>query len=68
MGRSVLMTAARAREAIGEAVSSRVTELFQACLTEMREDGIVEVYAKSWRGSTLPGEVPPTCGRLPEMA
>ncbi|MET8624653.1 hypothetical protein ABZW30_13005 [Kitasatospora sp. NPDC004669] len=58
MGRSVLMTAAQARRTIGEAVSTRITELFEADLAAMRKDGIVEAYARSYRGSALPGRNP----------
>jgi hypothetical protein len=59
------MTAAQARRTIGEAVSARITGLFEACLAEMRKDGIVDVYAKSWQGSTLPGHNPATVPPVP---
>ncbi|MFE3504609.1 hypothetical protein ACFXPX_32755 [Kitasatospora sp. NPDC059146] len=65
MGRAVVMTAGQARQAIGEAVTARITRLFEACLAGMREDGLVEVYAKSWRRSALPGHDPSAVPPVP---
>ncbi|MFD0263179.1 hypothetical protein ACFVH7_33480 [Kitasatospora indigofera] len=55
---AAVMTVAEARRAIGEAVSARITELFEADLARMRRNGACEVYARMWRGSTLPGHNP----------
>ncbi|MFI6449665.1 hypothetical protein [Kitasatospora sp. NPDC050543] len=59
------MTVAQARKAIGEAVSARITELFEADLARMRASGIDKVYARTWRGSTLPGHNPSAVPPVP---
>ncbi|WP_030237525.1 hypothetical protein [Streptomyces sp. NRRL S-350] len=55
---AVEMNVREARAAIGEAVSARIVELFEADLARMRENGMDEIYARTWRGSDLPGHNP----------
>ncbi|WP_331731272.1 hypothetical protein [Kitasatospora sp. NBC_01300] len=59
------MTVAQARKAIGEAVSARITELFEADLARMLGSRIGEIYAKTWKGSSLPGHNPSAVPPVP---
>lgn len=48
---AVVMTVGRARKVIGEAVSARIIELFEADPARMRKSGTDKVYVRTWRGS-----------------
>ncbi|MFJ9448468.1 hypothetical protein ACIRRH_42725 [Kitasatospora sp. NPDC101235] len=52
------MKVEQARRAIGEAVSARLLELFEADHARMRESGMDVINARLHRGSTLPGHNP----------
>ncbi|MQS17644.1 hypothetical protein F7Q99_37015 [Streptomyces kaniharaensis] len=52
------MKVEQARRAIGEAVSARILELFEADHARMRESGVDVINARLHRGPTLPGHNP----------
>ncbi|MEV4560019.1 hypothetical protein AB0K51_23930 [Kitasatospora sp. NPDC049285] len=62
---AAVMTVSQARAAIGEAVSARIVELFEADVARMRRSGIETVYARLWRGSDLPGHNPSAVPPVP---
>lgn len=62
---AAVMTVAQARRAIGEAISARIVELFETDFARMRASGTDKVYARTWRGFSLPGHNPSAVPPVP---